>query len=1006
MINFANPTWRNDRIGRFKSKALAVLFLLSIAMGLALISSGSAKALDIRECTEWTVLGDSLTLDAQNAGLEQMMSERGASGIEVNAKAGMSVRDIAEIAPSVRSGGQSCLIIDAGARDLGEGAPGDLIRNALNNFPEVNSIFWVMPNVTSDFPTPHTKFNSSLKAIDKSGDYKNLTLIDVSSLTPTINGNRFEGEENQKRVSLILDAIEGKDDPTPPSSGNNPGGNNSGGNNPGGNGNGGSGGGYNGGALDVDGDGASKGDAMKNSLDGANRVSPAGFAEAARTTYDLKDAKKYLTINRWHEFQIPEREFDLLSPSSYSNVGARVGGVAMTWGATVLSWAYSVLAFAMSATVSSAGLNLGDYFFAKNFGVGGWLLDSGNADGGTSLAFITSIFIIAAIVSLGSALAPSRGGDINARIRDFGGSIVKVVLVLGFIMFVGTQSQKNHSDGGVTVPGGNLGYSAHQPSQIEQSLGNDIINDLKPNLDRESTQTVGKSINTPSTWAPLSIGWLVSAVYWVASTFSDAVMTIVRVFLITPMAGLSQMTVNNDGTQGDNATGRVCNRFIDSMHTTFMSTPAVSGSGQFGELMRIIDLVNSRTLHYAYSELWGAETVSADSGWCWAMENVNRSHVGDWMMISRGAGLYTEGVGAGNLVLASANANTIATGRNSPIDIKANLDTFPELGGSRDGYLVKADGTWQDFTSEEGSATERIGAIQRAELFMGKTQAGKDEANLNASSSQARYYFSVCDWAPHNSFKGSPNVDWNLRVMAMGATGNFGENENSEESVYDVPEELTNNGKALETSDSLKGIAQEKLNALAGSRNNNALGNAPTIENTQHFINITDCQNPALFPIGTGDTLYGWGSDVEAVKRWNFAPIAPSSIPGAIAQKVKDSISDSFKQILPIGGGEEGEKSVPDEENPSTRFVFAENVSDGRNYAREFWSRTNGYDLGASSQGTGVMIFIYSLLMAIVLLLVAIPVFLISFVFSFVLMFVGFFAALVMMMFVIRGAKV
>lgn len=274
------------------------------------------------------------------------------------------------------------------------------------------------------------------------------------------------------------------------------------------------------------------------------------------------------------------------------------------------------------------------------------------------------------------------------------------------------------------------------------------------------------------------------------------------------------------------------------------------------------------------------------------MENQAGRPVGEILLMARGAGIWKEAAGSGNIIKGKQVSETqYANGEHMYVSTSSNLTEG--LPSGKDGVLVDAAGNWR--------GSDSYNAMSRAENFV---SGGKDLSPSN--SDPARYYFASCIWDPREE---NSKIEAGFAgLIAMGPTGLVEEGKpipplevevgynkyiadslkESRDIVSSVGSLSSTQGKATEFFDNMAlepGAEAEKKKIPSPSSVN--LGNE-------------DCQNPFIFNLDdvSAGGLSGWNSQNQWASRWDFTPLPPPSL------------SDSLKSAL-LGAGVNAVKNLP-----------------------------------------------------------------------------------------------
>lgn len=770
--------------------------------------------------------------------------------------------------------------------------------------------------------------------------------------------------------------------------------------------------------TNVAGSGSSK-DPLDSGQDGTNAISPLAYANNLSKIGEFNGAMQYLTAFRWESFVVPQRPLDVLDTSSVSDSIIAPGiDTALSIGGVAMKGAMIFFSAGVGQNLSSFGVSTSDRIYGNTF-AGRFLSYDGQQS--RTIEFTTTVLLITAIMAFLQVIKKGAG-TLEQRVKQFAFSIIKVVIMFSFMAFVGLQSRNNHSGDGDAanessynkVIDGVLGKGEKEEGQSDfneqvQNARENGVNGSqgiwesgKSKLQEGAGRcSANNNVSMPCSWEPLSLGWMVSVVYWIAHTLANLIVKLVIMLILFPVEGLdnalqNKREANSTGmSTNDNAT--MCDRYTGALHMAFSDTAISQAQGIFSDLLvKMDDLYISNIIeHYEY--MYGGSNRSAGNSYCWSLELENGIPAGDWLMVSRAAGLYTEVAGSGNLI---GGGTSIASGKRGGVTSGSNLMAGP---GSSAGYLVAADGRWI-------SGEEIEGYPLRAELFMGRI------ANSDGLT-QAKYYFAACEWNSNTNWTGMPNADW-TKVLAMGDTGNWAKNEDNEGSKGGLPD-IDGIDMTID-----KGSVEGKFNEAFGMSGSSK----EEFNAKKQFIGPIDCMNPELFPIGKekDSSKVGWGSESVWAKRWGFAPKNPN-LAAQIAEAAKETITsnpsvqgglEAIGTLKSLANGvtdtlsgksdenkaKEEAKNSKEEFDASTRFVTSSDEKTGRNYAQEFWYASNG--VGITKQGIlAGLLAALMICMAIYFGISVLPLIVVNFFFSVVMIVAGFFVVGSFIMFVVRGGR-
>lgn len=912
-INISQP-WADPKKEKVRMRLLTFFLMLAMSVGIfGIFGMPRAYSVD-HECTSVVFVGDTHGKKDKESNVEEELKKHDIENVAFDVEERRGIKEVSDALDKADYDGK-CIIVEAGTADSRKSS--EQIKKEIDDFKSAHSsakhIYWVAPVNSKEKPDNEWKLDEVRKALeeaDKPDD--NFTVIDLQDQLSSPGNYQDNGVQmndgGYSQRAAAIGAFFKKDDKSDTSSSSSPSSSSPTGTSsqpttekPGG------------GVPDpgtgenLNTDEAKEADPCEETScynGDPSKVSPRAFAERAKSATDNTYAMNYLASQRWSAFDLPVTD-RLIGEDFFNSVATNTANTIFTFIAALQKAMFAIFGLSFTDELSSVFVEVADYTFGK-------LIGRDPSVGKIGMIF-TSFITIVAIFAAGRALDTKVAASPRDRMIGFGTTVGKFLIVLTFLVFIGFQSSKNHA----SITPETAVTQAVSNATPEGNMGSADIEYGKPASERD-----GKLYH-PQSWEPVSFGWITSIIYWVASNLANAIINIissVTVGILDSMsASASVLATNGQPT--------ACDRFVDSMHYTFAHTSTMSSKKPVAKSLIAMDKMYVDIMMKAYEYAYGGGTASGGDTWCWSTEvkTTSGNSVGDWMMLARGAGLYKEGIGSGNLM---TNSGNYFNGKGS---YNTDANTSPGLRNYA-GYLVKANGDWTSNAKEDNLPL-------RARYYMG--------AEVNAHE-RTKYYFAVCEWKPTDA-GADIRSDWK-RVRAMGQTG--GENGDTDEKVKDIASSEQLNSDNEE--DELIPGAKEK--AVQG---NNYLTAQLGPEAKSPFLVKADCYAPRNFPIGKGESesKYGFPYDPKETenpftRRWDYADInkdLAASIGRSaygMADKVKDKVvpdkvQDAVSEHTSIDDKAD-EATGTGAANPANKFNAANNPNDGINYAQSFWLTTTG----------------------------------------------------------------
>lgn len=651
----------------------------------------------------------------------------------------------------------------------------------------------------------------------------------------------------------------------------------------------------------------------------ARDSSPAKYAEKIKDTEKITDATRYLLSTRWGAFPIPtSQSLEIDNMSTVTGPIESSVTSAITSLITTLASAIIMLAvFAFSGVLVDTMTKIADMIVAS---FGGASLFGGNSRAffdfshpaeGVTLTVISSLFIIVLSVAI-FRNAKADGTPMQQRFINVGVSLGKYFAALIAAIFITTQSAGNWKSGsGFSLADGVKAF--YDSSAVETEVGNiqdATSNDANENYYKSIEDPVynsasgDKAVGSMSSWQLGSMGWIISAFYWLANIFANAVFSIFTALFKVPIdwmaSGVNNAARAEKNSDKPDAIGKAkyqdnlaCNRYTDALWYAFENTRAYDLNGGTAQVLESIDRIYYDLFIENYSMIYGDNTQSAQNSWCWGLEVYDTSIAPqEWVVHSRTADLYREALGSGNLF---SDSSKVVSGSHI---LPAKMDLV-NGSGSKDGIIISSNGEWKN--------NDKDGSIKALTTYMGRSGG--------EGSKQAKYYFAACVWKTDGTTKlGS---DW-WQVRAGGESGGF-------------------------VGDNQDGYEDQTL----GEKDDDPKENTEYV--VRRYLVDEDCYNDKVIPSPDGNPKRGFGSESEVAKRWNFAPLK-NSILSQVTDTVRDAVTGGFTKLNPFSSDEDDEKKEDEEEakNPENKFGESRNEI-GEIPAHKFWQRANGRANGANS---------------------------------------------------------
>lgn len=691
--------------------------------------------------------------------------------------------------------------------------------------------------------------------------------------------------------------------------------------------------------------------------------SPKHVLDKIEQTSLMTEMVDFLAAKRWSGIEMPAQAVSGFILSSIADtMSTWMANALMTTIGFFTSLGVSMTTAAFSSDLVSHMLVIADSIFAwltnNNANVGG----TSDTRGGVIGSLFGAIILVTIITAAVRVFSPTSGGagSFNQKFAEIGISVAKVVSALGILTLMSIQSQKN---------------GAMAQERIAENISNSIT----------TPQKAVRSIEDPSSWAPGSMGWALSAVYWIVDQAVGAAVGVASIMLTGPLDGMSNLS--KDVSVGSGNYNFACDRYIDSMHFLFTKSAAYANNQDAGRLLIALDLLTLPVFTEGFATGYGDDTSSAQNSWCYDAEITSGTSSQEFAIIARGAGLYKEALGSGNIM---HNDNTQYLVGNHFTDTNSNLSGSGAL-PVFDGHLLRADGEWTT-TDPEGSET-------RLNQFYGSGGSGTARNIMS-------YYFAACVWAPEEDHA-ALSEEWR-GVRAMGDTGGV-------------------DGDAVKREDNDDNLM--KIKSAEEALNGEAIGSAANMLNYTHnvilpkvkepeytvLLNDYDCIDPLMFPIGhlENEDKYGPAAtkDNPRVERWNFTPKQGQDLADQIGTTMQNMTTNAFVGIaLRFFDSEKPNEAAKDTKNPMNKFganafkLDSHGESVGRSPAAQYWVARSG---GNQEEVIMKLICILALVLGVAVLMFVINLigFLVNTIFAILFILIPMFLVISIMIYALRGGR-
>lgn len=1022
MIIAASSPWKNQTTERWRNIIIVMLFFIGLvaSFGAIFTTSYATAQNNGGECQAYTIIGDHQGVQDVNAGLEEKIkSELGVQDVESQTFNG---RDINQITKQINSSNLSgrCLIIEGGTGDLKNSKPKmekdvDKAMKAINS-SGAKKVFWVSPVVDDNRAGKDYKpkvFNDVLR--EKSNGQVNIVNIQELSVRGNLfedNGVTMTEEGYEQRVDLIVKKVKPIAKPSqtssPTSSQNNNGGNNNGGNNSGnnnaGNNNGGgnnnNGGGSN--APYVAGPESGNAGGPSNTPSGpgpekdTQKASPIAISNAI-TEYGKSNAAQFLIINRWGGFSIasPSFRIDDMESSITGSLTAVISNTLFS----VAQFAFSLLVNGMllivGDTMPTVGIKIANTFFS-------WFVGGTAADESKVVPIATALATIAFAFSFMTAIDTKIKMSPRQRVMHVLSSVGKTMLATTMFLFVSYQSSKNH----------NPNFESELVNEFKESAQE------SPDIDLDNSNAVKRERTAGdfTSWEPLSLGWFLSLAYFMGNQVASAGFNIGSALVIAPLEGVSSSLDNSVNQTKDSRPA--CDRYIDAVNLAFRSTTFAGNSPAVATTLSALDFTYVRLVVRPYTYLWGGPTFQAQNSYCRDLERKSGRPPGEIMLMARGAGMWKEAAGSGNIIAnPKSSAGKFTNGRHVSTGEMENLSDGLPTG--QDGVLVTADGHWQ--------GENKYSAMERANLYID----GGRSLSINRAD-PGTYYFASCVWEPTRS--DSYLIESMNGITAMGATGVSDKDEDlppyevefeagkfikesvatSKGIIAGVPGIEQTRGKTATLLDSVEALSGGGDSGDSGDENSDDSGDSNEgsdekvkIPSPQHRrLNDEDCKNAFVFYLDdiNSNAVTGWNSKNQWAERWDYTPLPPPTLSESINAAVAGAAQSAAGNIPGLGfvnkvyngakslggwakdaltgsgnnsdGGDNGGEDessdtlepIDPEKNPKVNPEFAinESVDDsGHNSAKAFWEYRAGLRSNGDTFGVAMVVVLIGIAMMV-----------------------------------------
>lgn len=780
MLKFAYSPWEEEssKLSKWKNSILGIILLSLLAVSLTSIfinTQSYAQTISDR-CSSITIYGDRVTKDMGEKGdVVDKLKNDGVREVKINAQNGRRMSDVRnEINKDKNEGNSSdCIILDVGIENVRDGnsdARKKEIEDLINDASKSSkNVFWVLPSAKQGTPGVNT---APLQTQIREGAKLDSNVYPISIDQLTFKNDLFNpdgismtNDGYQQRADAIIGGIDealnpATQDPTTssavnPSNTQNP--NTGGNNNPGGSntGNGNSGGGNTGilggkdnppvvtdnGSLQTTGESGNHQptDSIDLNDEKQKGSSPAYYANIAKNVTNTTVAERYLVLGRWDSLTIPARGFSFSGEAVKQTLNSNITELFMTLSLLVSKLSATVIDFTFGFSITDIILKQIDKIF------GGIVAGTSNSKA-PILVYFSSIVTFTIIMSALSAFNTRSGASMQSRITGIFTAVIKAIFAALIVYYMGVQSSKN-SDPSASNEYNQIVevFQKGKIDALDSTNGEETEIGATKSSDFGELSDSKQTIARPGTWHAFSLGWIVSMVFYVAQLLVAAILSFYTAIIKLPLDGLQ----DNLNPLSTGTAMPACDRYVDSMHQTFMATQVYEGNTAYGNVRLALDKIVFNYLYQPYSSMYGATTIASRNSWCWVLENNSGRPAGDWLMLARGAGLYRDAAGSGSLII----PNKYNNGRHNIEHVNTQED-IPVY----DGSIVRADGTWVDGT--EG--------LKQAQIYMGILGGQKGRE-------QARYYFAACRFDP-----GQSGVLLNEWAGVMPMYSGYGDAENIE----------------------------------------------------------------------------------------------------------------------------------------------------------------------------------------------------------------------------------
>ena len=1007
MLDVASP-WESAGTRKIKARVCSLLVLMVIAFSFAAMwMQSKVYADDLSVCQSVAVIGDSRGVGIKDAEIEKLLNSKGVNNVEIKAKPGVKTVDIASDSDMTSIANGRCVIIESGSDDLSQSSEADKedINKVVDSLGSASHIYWVAPVASEGSGKDTAKFKTALKGIaDNNNKVSVIDLSDMGSNDSYFESNGIDMKNNgySIRAQKIVDALK-LDRPS-----------NGGGNGSGGSGGSGSGIGdrvKSGDVVDA-GPGESTADVLNNVEKDKGRTSyssdnsassPRKYAEYAAGTTRMAAAIEFLPAVRWNAYPIAEPSFSIIDPGGATHSITATFAKGCTSLASLLwSMMLKFIALMMGSSIATVGFYMSELVLV---GLSNGFTGNDTATLGYFLSCIFAAFLIATIYRIFTNI-----GAMKQILASSAVELAKVLLMFTMILFIIRSTIEDAKTGPRSASVGDA-FSRSIFKEGNETSGNSLLkklsessmndgdfsgnldglkNETKPGSETIVEEFAGKNALKPSTWTPLSLGWIMSFIYSTCILFVQVVSQIILIILISPILYLTNVVNKDRQDTGEGKARASCARYVDGLHSAFMSSNAASSNVPLANILSALDYLYMNFAELGFQHLYGGSSFASQNSWCWAAEVQNKIPPGQWLMVARAAGLYKEYAGSGNLIR-GIPYDLYTNGNHSPLSPDANLDSGLPL---FDGIGVKRDGSWN---VDNGQL--------RAKMYMnGMGSVGNIEAI---------YYFAACKWEP-TAEMAVLSQEWGGNATNSAAE-QLGRTKKEGQGVLGQGPSANKWGKITfdygEDVELASGGGQEVYKSLYGKLSSQGWGELP--EDKPGFLTSLDCTHPSLFPVqkieelesdaedaqagGDGDSAddigddgdgtatsdssdifkdfssigeIGLGSSSPYAQRWAYAKINPSLLKNF--QKYVDSSINRFKGMLPFSGGDDdvegGGEVDPDSVwyQAESKFGKSEDMY-GHNRPEDFFKRMVG-EIGMGHGMAALFILVLSILIFVFLL--------------------------------------